>query len=74
MSYAFLQNLQVVAISLDDFCSLLKDPNEPYLLSDRSCLKEFLTILGDKGLILYLGEWLIVDKKALLTVVNCSIQ
>ena len=67
---AFLQNLEVVAISLDDLCSLLKERNEPYPLSDRSCLKEFLTILGDKGLILYLGNWLIIDKKALLTVVN----
>ena len=67
---AFLQNLEVVAISLDDVCSLLKERHEPYPLSDRSCLKEFLTILGDKGLILYLGDWLIVDKKALLTVVN----
>ena len=67
---AFLQNLEVVAISLDDLCSLLKERNEPYPLSDRSCLKEFLTILGEKGLILYLGDWLIVDKKALLTLVN----
>ena len=67
---AFLQNLEVVAISLDDLCSLLKERNEPYPLSDRSCLKEFLTILGDKGLVLYLTDWLIVDKKALLTVVN----
>ena len=67
---AFLQNLEVVAISLDDLCSLFKERNEPYPLSDRSCLKEFLTILGEKGLILYLGDWLIVDKKALLTVVN----
>ena len=31
---AFLQNLQVIVISLDDLCSLLKERNEPYHLSD----------------------------------------
>ena len=68
--HAFLQQLQLVAISLDDLCSRIKNMNEPCLLSDRSTVLKFLTILGEKGLVLVLGDWLIVDQKALLTDVN----
>ena len=68
--HAFLQQLQLVAISLDDLCSRIDKMNEPCLLSDRSTVLKFLTILGEKGLVLFLGDWLIIDKKALLTEVN----
>ena len=68
--HAFLQQLQLVAISLDDLCSRIENMNEPCLLSDRSTVLKFLTILGEKGLVLVLGDWLIIDKKALLTEVN----
>ena len=68
--HAFLQQLQLVAISLDDLCSRIDNMNEPCLLSDRSTVLTFLTILGEKGLVLFLGDWLIIDKKALLTEVN----
>ena len=45
--------------------------NEPCLLTDRSIVLEFLTILGSKGLILFLANaWVIIDQKALLTDVN----
>ena len=67
---AFLQQLEVFAISLDALCAKLNEENEPCLLSDRQTVLEFLTILGDKGLILCLGDWLIIDQKALLTEVN----
>ena len=67
---AFLQQLEVVAISIDALCMKLNEMNELCLLSDRPTVLEFLTILGDKGLILQLGDWLIIDQKALLTEVN----
>ena len=68
--YVFLQQLQLVAISLDDLCSRIENMNEPCLLSDQSTVLMFLTILGEKGLVLFLGDWLIIDQKALLTEVN----
>ena len=68
--HAFLQQLQLVAISLDDLCSRIDSTNEQCLLSDRSTVLTFLTILREKGLVLFLGDWLIIDKKALLTEVN----
>ena len=68
---SFLQQLEVVAISLDALCSKLTELNEPCLLTDKSNVLEFLTILGSKGLILFLANaWVIIDKKALLTEVN----
>ena len=67
---AFLQQLEVVAISIDALCTKLNEKNEPCVLSDKPTVLEFLTILGDKGLILRLGDWLIIDQKALLTEVN----
>ena len=68
--HGFLQQLKLVAISLDDLCSRIENMNEPCLLSDRSTVLKFLTILGEKGLVLFLGDWLIIDKKSLLTEVN----
>ena len=68
---SYLQQLEEVAISLDELCSKLIELNEPCLLTDRSIVLEFLTILGSKGLILFLANtWVIIDKKALLTEVN----
>ena len=68
---SYLQQLEEVAISLDELCSKLMELNEPCLLTDRSIVLEFLTILGSKGLILFLAiTWVIIDKKALLTEVN----
>ena len=68
---SYLQQLEEVAISLDELCSKLMELNEPCLLTDRSIVLEFLTILGSKGLILFLANtWVIIDKKALLTEVN----
>ena len=67
----YLQQLKVVAISVDELCSKLMELNEPCLLTNRSTVLEFLTILGSKGLILFLANtWVIIDKKALLTEVN----
>ena len=69
--YCYLQQLEVVAISLDELCSKLMKLNEPCLLTNRSTILEFLTILGSKGLILFLADtWVIIDQKALLTEVN----
>ena len=68
---SFLQQLEEVAISVDDLCSKLVELNEPCLLIDRSTVLEFLTILGSKGLILFLANtWVIIYKEALLTEVN----
>ena len=68
---SYLQQLEVVAISLDELCSKLVELNEPCLLTDRLTVLEFLTILGSKGLILFLANTLvIIDQKALLTDVN----
>ena len=68
---SYLQQLEEVAISLDELCSKLMELNEPCLLTDRYIVLEFLTILGSKGLILFLANtWVIINKKALLTEVN----
>ena len=68
---SYLQQLEEVAISLDELCSRLMELNEPCLLTDQSIVLEFLTILGSKGLILFLANtWVIINKKALLTEVN----
>ena len=68
---SYLQQLEEVAISLDELCSRLMELNEPCLLTDRSIVLEFLTILGSKGLILFLANtWVIINKKAILTEVN----
>ena len=68
---SYLQQLEEVAISLDELCSKLMKLNEPCLLTDQSIVLEFLTILGSKGLILFLANtWVIINKNALLTEVN----
>ena len=68
---SYLQQLKVVAISLDELCSQLRELNEPCLLTNQSTVLKFLTILGSKGLILFLANtWVIIDQSALLTEVN----
>ena len=73
--YAFLLTLNMVAISLLQLCALLEEKNDPSLPSNKSALLEFLTILSDKGLILFLRRdesqsWIIIKKEALLEEVN----
>ena len=68
---SYIQQLEDIVISLDELCSKLMELNEPCLLTNRSTVLEFLTILGSKGLILFLANtWVIIDKKALLTEIN----
>ena len=73
--YAFLLTLDKVAISLEQLCALLKEKNDPSLPSNESVLLEFLIILSDKGLILFLKNedcqsWIIIKKEVLLEEVN----
>ena len=73
--YAFLLTLDKIAISLQQLCALLEEKNDPSLPSNESALLEFLTILSDKGLILFLKNedcesWIIIKKEALLEEVN----
>ena len=73
--YAFLLTLNMVAVSLLQLCALLEEKNDPSLPSNKSVLLEFLTILSDKGLILFLRRdesqsWIIINKETLLEEVN----
>ena len=75
--YAFLKTkLDQVAITLDNLLQRIKDENEPSLPSNESVLLEFLTILSDKGLILFIrstdsiNSWVIINKTSLLKEIN----
>ena len=75
--YAFLKTkLDQVAITLDNLLQLIQDENEPSLPSNESILFEFLTILSDKGLILFIrstdsiNSWVIINKTSLLKEIN----
>ena len=75
--YAFLKTrLGHVAIALEDLSQIIQDENEPSLPSNEEVLLEFLTILSDKGLILFIrntdstSSWVVVDKQALLQKIN----
>ena len=73
--YAFLLTLDMVAISLQQLCALLEEKNDPSLPSNKPALLEFLTILSDKGLILFLRKkesesWIVIKKEVLLQEVN----
>ena len=73
--YAFLLTLDMVAISLQQLCALLEEKNDPSLPSNESFLLGVLTILSNKGLILFLRRdesqsWIIIKKEALLEEVN----
>ena len=73
--YAFLLTRNMVAISLQQLQALLEEKNDSSLPSNVTVLIELLTILSDKGLILYLRRkesesWIIIKKEALLEEVN----
>ena len=75
--YAFLKTkLDQVAITLDNLLQLIQDENEPSLPPNESILFEFLTILSDKGLILFIrstdsiNSWVIINKTSLLKEIN----
>ena len=73
--YAFLLTLNMVAIRLQQLRALLEEKNDSSLPSNETVLIELLTILSDKGLILYLRRkesesWIIIKKEALLEEVN----
>ena len=72
--YAFLKTkLDQVAITLDNLLQLIQDENEPSLPSNESVLLEFLTILSDKGLIVFIrsiNSWVIINKSSLLKEIN----
>ena len=80
VQFSFLQLLRneenTIAISLKELCDVLQKHDDPSLPSDRSVLLEFLTILSDKGLILFLKNeddaqsWVVIDRAALITEVN----
>ena len=74
--YAYLQKLQKVAISLNELIERLKVLDDPSLPSDETVLVEYLSILSDKGLVLFLrneivsNSWIVVNKSSLLAEVN----
>ena len=74
--YAYLQTLEKVAISLDELTKILKDLNDPSLPSDETILFDYLSILSDKGLVLFLrneivsNSWIVIHKSNLLADVN----
>ena len=75
--YAFLKNKHVeVAMTLDNLSHVIQNENEPSLPSNESVLLELLTILSDKGLILFIrstdstSSCVIIDKHSLLKEIN----
>ena len=74
--YAYLQKLQKVAISLNELIKKLKALGDPSLPSDETVLFDYLSILSDKGLLLFLrnkivsNSWIIINKTSLLAEVN----
>lgn len=74
VQYSFLLDLNKVAIRVNELSSLLKEKSHPSLPSDVAALTEMLTVLSNKGLVLFLPDsddpslsWIIIDKSALLT-------
>ena len=73
--YAFLHSkLELVGCTLDHLISLSSKENDSSLTTDRSLLTEQLTILSDKGLIIFIqhhqSSWIIVKTEALLKEIN----
>ena len=75
--YAFLKTkLDQVAITLDNLLQRIQFENEPSIPSNESVLIEFLTILSDKGLIVFIKcadsihRWVIINKTSLLKEIN----
>ena len=76
MHYAYLQKLQKVAIRLNDLIESLKTLDDPFLLSDETVLVDYLSILSDSGLALFLrnkvnsNSWIVINKSSILAEVN----
>ena len=73
--YAFLRTkLRVVGCTLHDLVSAIANEKDSSLPNDQSVLIEILTILSDKGLILFLhndqSSWIVVKTEALLNEIN----
>lgn len=72
--YSFLTDLKMIAINEEELILKLKEANHPALPSDPPVVSQFLSVLSDKGLILYLPStgfgWIIIDKNTLLTEIN----
>ena len=73
--YAFLHSkLEPVGCTLDHLISLFSKDNDSSLTADRSLLTERLTILSDKGLIVFIkhhpSSWIIEKTEALLKEIN----
>ena len=74
--YAYLQKLQKVAIGLNELIDNLKTLGDPSLSSDETVLLDYLSILSDRGLVLFLrneivsNSWVVVNKSKLLADVN----
>ena len=74
--YAYLQKLQKVAISINELIESLKALDDPSLPSDETVLIDYLSILSDKGLVLFLKSkvvsksWIVIHKSNLLAEVN----
>ena len=74
--YAYLQKLQKVAIRFNELIESLKALGDPSLPSDETVLVDYLSILSDKGLVLFLrneimsNSWVVVNKSNLLAEVN----
>ena len=75
--YAFLKTkLDQKTMTLYHLTQMMHDENEPSLPSNESVLLELLTILSDKGLILFINStdstnsWVIIDKQSLLKEIN----
>ena len=75
--YAFLKTkLDQKTMTLYNLTQIMHDANEPSLPYNESVLLELLTILSDKGLILFINStdstssWVIIDKQSLLKEIN----
>ena len=74
--YAYLQKLQKLAISINELIENLKALGDPSLPSEETVLVEYLSILSDKGLVLFLrnkivsNSWIVINKTRLLAKVN----
>ena len=74
--YAYLQKLQKVAISINELIENLKALDDASLPSDEMVLVNYLSILSDKGLVLFLrkeivsNSWIVINKSSLLAEVN----
>lgn len=73
--YAFLQQLKVNAISLQDLSLKILNENDASLPSNKEILINILGTLSDKGMILFLrnttsDSWIIINKNSLLQDIN----